>query len=225
MNSISRIAIAVTSATIGALGAIVPTASEAAVSVGVSVGTPYLSVGYQRGAARVPRASYWHNSWNGPRHYTPRVGYWGPRWRVGAWVPLLPIGYATYWWGGVPYYMYDDTYYVTDGRGYRVVEKPRNESVISDPGPVPVISAPPAVITPGAPTPSFEQAARTGQLYAYPRNGQSTSAATFDRIECESWGSKQTGFVPGQSPDDGTKKADYTRAVGACLEGRGYTVK
>jgi hypothetical protein len=144
-------------------------------------------------------------------------------------VPVLPIGYSTYYWRGAPYYTYDDHYFVSEPRGYRVVTKPvetsRNETVIADPGPAPVIAAPPVLAPAGAPTPSFEQQARTGQLYAYPNKGQSASTATFDRIECETEGSNSTGFKPGQSPDDADKKAAYTNAVKACLEGRGYTVK
>ncbi len=201
--------------------------ASAGVSVGVSVGG-VVGVGNGFGTVQV---GYRHGfRGHGARVYYPHYGYGAryvhPRWSIGLWVPLLPIGYATYWWGGAPYYVYDDTYFVSEGRGYRVVKKPNDEATVSpviEPGPAPVVGAPPKVD--GSPVPTFEQAARTGQLFAYPRNGQSETTATFDRIECESWGTKQTGFNPTVTPVDEAKKADYTRAVVACLEGRGYAVK
>jgi hypothetical protein len=183
-----------------------------------SIGVGGLSVGYHRGYRSGARVLHPHHGY-GPR-------YANPRWSIGLWVPLLPIGYATYAWGGAPYYVYDNTYFVSDGRGYRVVKKPNDEATVSpvvDTGPAPVVGAPPKAD--GSPVPTFEQPARTGQLFAYPRNGQSETAATFDRIECESVGSKQTGFNPTITPVDEAKKAEYTRAVVACLEGRGYSVK
>ena len=33
---------------------------------------------------------------------------------IGAFVPVLPPYYSTVWWGGVPYYYADDTYYTWD---------------------------------------------------------------------------------------------------------------
>jgi hypothetical protein len=189
-------------------------------SVGGGHGVGGVQIGYRRGF-HGPGARVHHP------HYGYGTRYVSPRWSVGLWVPLLPIGYATYWWGGAPYYHYDNTYFISDGRGYRVVKKPTDEPVITpptEPGPAPVVAAPPPQAD-GKPVPTFEQAARTGQLFAYPRNGQSETAATFDRIECESSGSKQTGFNPTITPVDEAKKADYTRAVVACLEGRGYSVR
>jgi hypothetical protein len=98
------------------------------------------------------------------------------------------------------------------------------------------VAAPPTANTP---TPSYmqqtapvqaqpqspAQAQPQAQLYAYPNKGQTATQSTFDRIECERWGSEQTGYRPGQSVEDAKRKADYTRAVSACLEGRGYSVK
>ncbi len=190
-----------------------PAEARISTNIGVNIGGPNFSIGV------------------GQRHgFYPRYGHWGPgRWggprlSVGLYVPLLPIGYSTYWYGGSPYYSYRDEYYVADGRGYRVVAAPQADPVFSAPGPAPVVAAPPSSTT-NAPTPVYEQTAREGQLYAYPRNGQSESNATFDRIECETWGTKQTGYHPGQSADNVPKKSDYQRAVVACLEGRGYSVK
>jgi hypothetical protein len=162
-------------------------------------------------------------------------------------------GYSSSWYGGSPYYYADDSYYVSyPQREYRVLSP--TERVITEryvyesPSPAPVVAAPPMS---GAPTPSYVRessptsaptpaptspptssptqskapAQTLPQLYAYPKNGQTATQSTFDRIECERWGSGQTGYSPGQSVEDGNRKADYQRAVSACLEGRGYTVR
>ena len=110
---------------------------------------------------------------------------------------------------------------MTEGSGYRVVEPPMVDAVISAPSPAPVVAAVPIV---NGPAPTYVNQT-AGQLFAYPRNGQTTTQATFDRIECERWGSQQTGFQPTFTPADAAKRDDYQRAVSACLEGRGYTVK
>jgi hypothetical protein len=143
--------------------------------------------------------------------YAPR----GPSFVVvapptGVFVPVPPPYYTTIWFGGVPYYYADDTYYLYRGpdRGYEVVAPPQDESAA----------------TTQAPGPS-------GELFIYPKNGQSPDQQARDRYECHSWASSQTGFDPtaanGGVPPDQTaaKRADYDRAMGACLEGRGYTVK
>ena len=163
---------------------------------------------------------------------------------LGLAIPLLANGYSSSWYGGSPYYYADDGYYVSyPQRDYRVLSP--SERVITEryvyesPSPAPVVAAPP---TNGTPTPSYVResspAAATSsptqsktpaptspQLYAYPKNGQTATQSTFDRIECERWGSGQTGYSPGQSSEDANRKAEYQRAVSACLEGRGYTVR
>lgn len=148
---------------------------------------------------------------------------------LGLMVPFLPFGYSTIWYSGAPYYYADDVYYTgVPGRGYRVVAPPITEYIVKDePGPAPVVAAPPDMGAAGTPTPTYAQPPQ-GQLYAYPKNGQNATQSTFDRIECERWGSGQTGFNPtsaGQTAGDAQRRNDYQRAVSACLEGRGYTVK
>lgn len=182
--------------------------------------------------------SYGWGGWNG----------WGGLYTglaLGLTIPLLANGYSngysSSWYGGSPYYYADDGYYVSyPQRGYRVLSP--SERVITEhyvyesPSPAPVVAAPPMS---GAPTPSYVQQAAPAQtqpqapvqpqpqaqLYAYPNKGQTATQSTFDRIECERWGSEQTGYRPSQSVEDAKRKADYTRAISACLEGRGYSVK
>ncbi len=202
--------------TLGMVATASSTNADARTAVGVNVNVG--GSGYHGGGHRgySPRAYYGgYRGWG---------GWYGPRYSLGFYLPFLPIGYSSYWYGGVPYYYHDNSYFVADGGGYRVVAQPNIEAVISPPSPAPVVAASPAINSDNQPTPTFELQAKTGQLYAYPRNGQSATAATFDRIECEKWGSGQTGYQPGQSTD-AQKKTDYQRAVAACLEGRGYSVR
>jgi hypothetical protein len=73
-------------------------------------------------------------------------------------------------------------------------------------------------------------------LFAYPKNGQSTQQQAQDKQECRSWAAAQTGSVPAQSsiasasPSPGSPVAPasheaYLRAQAACFEARGYSVK
>jgi hypothetical protein len=88
-----------------------PAASQRRVSRGY--GHPgYYGHGYSTGA-------YWHGGyWNG--------GFW-PRCYYGvgfSWfLPVLPVAYATYWYGGVPYYYANDVYY-TYNPSYEAMSRP-----------------------------------------------------------------------------------------------------
>jgi hypothetical protein len=181
-------------------------------------------------------------------------GYWGGRFWPGvhygpgfAWfLPVLPFGYATYYWGGVPYYYYDNAYYNWDAD--------QNGYVATDPPPVmqsgsdepPPSDVPPASDAPSpdyAPAPqsnyspppqSSNSVASSGprgnwssaaDIYVYPRNGQSDQQTSNDRFECHKWSVAQTGFDPTRSMNLQGTSADYRRAMGACLDARGYSVK
>jgi hypothetical protein len=134
---------------------------------------------------------------------------WGWGWGfygAGLWLATLPWYYETYWWGGVPYYYVDNVYYRWDaGNGrYQAVAAPTG-----------VASAQP---------PSTD-------LFMYPKGGQSADQQAKDKYECHRWAADQSGFDPthadGGVPVDQTasKRADYVRAEGACLEGRNYSVR
>lgn len=123
-------------------------------------------------------------------------------------VPVLPPYYSTIWVGGVPYYYADGVYYVWQPvqQGY-------------------VVSAPPAeskVVT---------QPQNSDQLYAYPEKGQNANLQAKDRYECHRWAVGQTGFDPSMPVGNltgtqlVTKRANYRRAIAACLDARGYSVK
>lgn len=127
---------------------------------------------------------------------------------VGVVVPILPPFYTTVWVGGVPYYYADNVYYVwrPEQRGYAVVEPPQESDVRVQP-------------------------AHTEQLFIYPKKGQSEQVQATDRYQCHRWSADQTGFDPSQpggnvpESQHTSKRADYQRAMKACLEARNYSVQ
>ena len=132
-------------------------------------------------------------------------GYWG--WLA----PWAVIGGAAVL---SPYYSpYYDSYY---------------DSPYYAPPPVAIQEQPPVYVQPA---PSVTPLS-TERIFAYPRQGQSEELQAKDRYECHSWAVSQTGYDPTQ-PSAGDMleaqrnqmRADYQRAQGACLDGRGYTVK
>jgi len=159
-----------------------------------------------------------------PRGYYP-VNHGGVRYRYygGAWyrpygsrfvvsappfgliVPFLPLYYTTLWVGGAPYYYANDVYYTQTTDGYMVVEPPKGE----------VQEAPPS----------------DEKMFIYPRKGQSEKQQLDDRYECHRWAVDQSHYDPTKPPgsmpesEASKKHADYHRAMGACLDARGYTVK
>jgi len=123
-------------------------------------------------------------------------------------VPTLPSLYTTLWIGGMPYYYANDVYYVwrPDRNGYVVTEPPAN----------------------------VDQQAKTvldNELFIYPKQGQSEQKQADDRYACHKWSVGQTRYDPSQPPKDlSTKQVSdqryaYQRAMRACLEGRGYSVR
>jgi hypothetical protein len=128
---------------------------------------------------------------------------------VGFFVPVLPPYYTTLWVGGVPYYYANDTYYAWSAaqNGYEVVAPPAGSDDAST-------LAPPS-----------------DDLFIYPQQGQSQEQQANDKYECHKWSNSQTGYDPtqpagGVSPEVAqAKRDDYQRAMRACLEGRGYSVR
>lgn len=127
---------------------------------------------------------------------------------VGVVLPVLPPYHSIIWVHGSPYYYAAGVYYVwhPDHHGY----------VVSEPPPASDIE---------------EQPAAPGQLFVYPKAGQSEELQARDRYECHRWGADQTGFDPTQpggnvsAAEHAGKRADYHRAMKACLEARNYSVQ
>ena len=199
-------------------------------------------------------AGYGHGYWAGGHYYgRPYWGhpYWGGGWWGGYWWPrayggwgwpwfyaALPIGYATYWWGGVPYYYTNGAYYVYDNDydGYVATDPPPLVGQGGDATPPPqgYQGAPPQGYQ-GAPGSNYAPPGAGGSpagstspdnLFVYPKNGQSDQQTAQDKFECHKWAQGQTGFDPTQPASNSSgNPADYRRAMIACLEARGYTAK
>lgn len=180
--------------------------------------------GYPGGYARhgYSTGAYWGGGyWGG--------GYW-PRAYYGlgfAWfLPILPAVYATYWYGGVPYYYANDVYYTWDASqsGYTATDPPP----VADAG-----AGSGGGVAPGAgpddgqgqaqaqaqPQPQYQGQEGQGgapQIFMYPKNGQSEEQQSTDKRECQKWASDQAG-------QSGENSSDFRRALAACVEGRGYS--
>jgi hypothetical protein len=135
-------------------------------------------------------------------------GWWG--WPGGLFLATLPLYYSTLWWDGVPYYYAYDNYYTWDGTsgGYVAVTPPPQIA-----GQAGVPSAPQ-----GSYGPPPGSAPGGGDLFAYPKSGQSAEQQARDRQECRDWAAAQSGAAPGN-------RGDNLRAQTACLEARGYSVR
>ncbi len=173
--------------------------------------------GYRGGYYGGYRGGYgygWHGGYGGWRG-----GYWGG-WGGGCWgcwglgwglglglyFATLPYYYSTYYWGGVPYYYADNTYYNWDPNASQYVTV-----------------APPAGLQ--AQVGAAAPAAGT-DLIAYPKNGQSADQQAKDKFDCHQWAVGQSGFDPSLGTSAAAnKRSDYMRAQAACLEGRGYSVQ
>jgi hypothetical protein len=169
---------------------------------------------------------------------------------IGVFVPFLPQLYTRIWVGPYAYYYANDVYYAAGPQGYTVVAPPSGAVAMAPPpgmplppdnavtelgplnngvqqmSPLPAVSAaPPAPMPPSAPAVAAPSVAQAGgnQVFIYPRQGQSAEQQKRDRSECNSWAAAQTGRDPSNS--GGQMDPDFQRALGACLDGRGYTVK
>jgi hypothetical protein len=120
------------------------------------------------------------------------------------------LAYATYWWGGVPYYYANDVYYTynPDYEGY----------VATDPPPVAESGAAADGAAPAVGPPPGDGGAAAGQIFMYPKNGQSAEQQATDKAECQQWAQQQAGQVAQNG-------SDYQRAMTACVEGRGYSAR
>lgn len=148
--------------------------------------------------------------YGGRPYFYSRSGFFYPRHRFygglafGLFFASLPFYYDTIWWGGVPYYYSDGTYYLYNDnvRKYEVVPPPYSEDASRDSAPA------------------------SAELFVYPKDGQSEDQQKSDRFECHQWAANQSGFDPSNGASTSPEKqSDYRRAETACLAGRGYSVK
>jgi hypothetical protein len=136
---------------------------------------------------------------------------------VGVVVPVPPPYYTTVYVNGVPYYYANNTYYTQTPQGYMVVDPPPPNAMVQT-------TPPPA---PASPPPAPVAQAPTERLFVYPTRGQSEQQQTSDRAQCHNWAVGQVGVDPNTSPSGASdpRYGDYKRALSACLESRGYTVR
>jgi len=125
---------------------------------------------------------------------------------IGLFVPFLPALYSTIWLGGIPYYYANEVYYTPTVGGYVVAPQPQGEVGQTQPS---------------------ESQTQTGKIFVYPRKGQSQQQQADDRYACHGWAVNQTNYDPTKPPVNVSEmeRDNYRRAMAACLDGRGYTVK
>ena len=165
---------------------------------------------------------YWHGG------FWP-AAYYG--WSYPLYLGFLPSLYATYWWGGVPYYYVNNVYYnwnPADNNYVAVDPPPASAAGYSDD-----VNAAAAAGPDGGGavdnTPSDVAPAAAGAgIIAYPRNGQNDQQQATDKFQCHTWAKGQTGFDPTNQSSSGASggaRENYGRAMAACLDARGYTVR
>lgn len=173
----------------------------------------------------------------------------GPRGRPPEVIVRVPPRAPTVVWEQVPYRYDRGVWYRPQGHGHVVVRPPYGVVIRERPywatavlvGGLTYLVAngvyyreqpergwevvPPPATMPGA------AAEGPGRLFIYPRHGQTAQQQRDDEFECHRWAAAQTGFDPTQAatgtlaPAEPRGRADYDRAFGACLDGRGYTVR
>lgn len=149
---------------------------------------------------------YYSRSWAEPRPYY----YYGP----GPTVYVNP-----------PVYVQSQPIYVAAAPqpGNVVTQRPSNGVIELGP----VSTLPPVNSDAGQPRSSNSGQPSSEQWFVYPGRGQSQQQAANDRYECNRWATNESGFDPElrthRNPETGP--GNYGRALSACLEGRGYTVR
>lgn len=131
---------------------------------------------------------------------------------IGIAVSFLPDFYTTVWYGGAPYYYANSVYYArrAGAPGYVVTAAPAVGAADNDLAALSTVS---------------------DEIYVYPRQGQPDASASRDRYDCHRWAVSQTGFDPSQpgggvpASQNAVGRGEYRRAITACLEARGYSVR
>ncbi len=121
---------------------------------------------------------------------------------IGIGIPVLPPYATPVVIDGTSYYYANGAYYAPAAgtSGYVVVNPPASRSNVEV---TPEPARPPA-----------------SEVFAYPREQQGHEQIERDRSECEDWAADEVNKMNGHTVD-----GDYQRALSACLEGRGYTVR
>jgi len=171
----------------------------------------YFSPGHQirrlpRGHVRVVVGATPYHYYDGMFFQPFRPGYMVVAAPIGAHVSTLPLGYVSFAIGPRSYFYVNSTYYLWNRttRDYVVVEEPDGASDYLEAAQTPTDSP---------------------SLFVYPNQGQDQALTQRDRYDCHLWAADQSGYDPTYSNQDASLRGDYRRAMTACLEGRGYTVR
>ena len=206
---------------------------------------PHFSGGYA-GVHGGVRGGYGYGGraygYRGGYGYGYRPGWGGGYWRGGYWpsayygwsypfyLAALPALYATYWWSGVPYYYVNNVYYTynTADNGYVATDPPPVAGDYSDDVNAAAAAGPDAAAQNATPPDVAPTGGSGAGFIAYPRNGQSDQQQSQDKFECHNWAKGQTGFDPTSQSSSGANpgtRSAYGRAMAACMDARGYTVR
>jgi hypothetical protein len=150
---------------------------------------------------------YWYRPWGvGYRAFYPPIGFR---------LSLLPAGYVSFWFGGIPYYSYEGVYYIdAPSGGYQVAEPPPGRE---------------SATLPAEPPAESPDEAALDALLIIPKEGQSEEKMIADRQEAQRYARMKSQYDPAHSDpgDPGTPRARqaYLKAMRSYLEERGYSVK
>ena len=122
----------------------------------------------------------------------------------GSMAPVLPYGAVSYGYGPGRYWYHGGVWYRPWGPRFVVVAPPVGYVVPAEPVAMP-------------PPPPVSVASTKPDPVIYPRNGQNAQQTEYDRQECNRWATTQQAAMA----DAGV----FQRAVEACMDGRGYTMR
>ena len=184
----------------------------------------------------------WHGTgWHGGFHSGGPHVHFGIG--IGVGPPFWPWYYPGPYYYPPPVYYSPPVYYAPPPAVYYnnspVVVTPSAPSYATPPLAAPGTPGNPVVELPpngNAPMPSAAQQAQQPnamaqaaptQLFMYPRQNQDAQLQARDRDECYRWALDQLGYDQSKSPAglSAGQSADYYRAMTACLDGRGYSVR
>ncbi|MEO8306509.1 MAG: hypothetical protein ABI616_00530 [Pseudomonadota bacterium] len=194
------------------------------------------------GSNIVPPPRYANQPGHGSQGHGYPPGYYHPP----HYVPALPVGYHSHYWNGNPYYYGGGHWYRPYGSSFVVVGAPYGLFVSSLPyyssfwygnaryfysdgvyyNYAPAQNGYVVAPSPYANENEHQEGATPAvdNMYVYPAQGQSEQQQADDKYQCHRWAVDQSGYDPTTADFDAQRRADYDRAITACLTGRGYTV-
>ena len=161
-------------------------------------------------------APLWYSAWaySRPWYYYPEPVY----------VQSSPTYYVTQ-----PSYVTQPNYVVANSQPNYIVTGqstvgPAQTGGVIELGPA---NGAPQPVQPANTTMPTPESVQSGRWFVYPGRGQSQAQLAADRSQCNSWAVGASGYDPDlkvhRNPETGP--IEYGRALSACLEGRGYTVR